>query len=53
MNELEAKRKELRKLEIQFNVAKLETRLLELDDEKEKIREAIEKQKAELITNGG
>lgn len=45
---LEQKRMELRKFELQYNIAKLETRLLELDEEKEKIQTAIRKQKAEL-----
>ena len=37
--DIEEKRKEVRKLELQFNIGKLETRLLELDDEKIKINE--------------
>jgi hypothetical protein len=48
MGELEKKKAELRKLELNFNIAKLETRLLELDEEKIKINEAILKQKDEL-----
>ena len=42
------KKIELRKFELQFNIAKLETRLLEMDEERQKIQDAIEKQKAEL-----
>ena len=45
---LDKKRMELRKFELQFNIARLETRLLEMDEEKEKIAEAISKQKEEL-----
>ena len=52
MDELVEKRKELRSLELQFNIAKLETRILEIDDEKQKIMETIEKQKMELMKNG-
>ena len=48
---LEEKRKELRKFELMFNIAKLETRILELDEEKEKISETINKQKEELQNN--
>jgi hypothetical protein len=45
---LATKKLELRKFELQFNVARLETRLLEMDEEKSKIQESIDAQKAEL-----
>jgi len=45
---LDKQRQKLRKMELQFNIMKLETRTLELDEEKMKIQEAIEKQILEL-----
>jgi len=44
---LEEQRKKLRKMEIDYNILKLETRILELDEEKVKIRESIETLTAE------
>ena len=42
------KRAELRKFELQYNIARLETRLLEMDEERQKIQDTIDKHKAEL-----
>ena len=49
MNEtLLQKKKELELMQIRFNISKLEVRLLELDEEKIKVQESINEQKAKL-----
>lgn len=48
MNALEQKKKELRKFELRYNIMKLETSMLELDEQKQKLQENINKQSEEL-----
>ena len=54
MTELEEKRKQVEIMQFEFNILKLETRLLEIDEEKEKLRENIksQQQKVEALKNG-
>jgi len=42
------KKKALEKMELMFNIQKLEVRLLEIDEEKIKLQENIDKQKEKL-----
>lgn len=51
MSELEEKRKKLRKMELEINIARMETRQLELGEELHKISEAIKSQQ-EKLDNG-
>jgi hypothetical protein len=46
--DLSEQKKKLAKLETEFNIMKLETRLMEMDEEKIKIQESIEKQRQSL-----
>lgn len=49
MNEsLIARKKQLEIMQFEFNIQKLEVRLLELDEEKQKTIEAIEEQKKKV-----
>jgi hypothetical protein len=48
MSELDEKRKNLRRMELEINVARMETRLLELDEERQKIFESIKTQQGKL-----
>lgn len=43
------KKKELEKMQFQFNISKLEVRLLELDEEKLTTEKSIEEQKKKLL----
>jgi len=48
MTTLEEKRKELERMQFSINILKLETRLLEMREEEEKIKDNINVQKQKL-----
>jgi hypothetical protein len=45
---LQEKKKQIEMMQLQFNILKLETRILELDEEKEKIADSINEQTKKL-----
>ena len=45
---LAQEKQELKRMETEFNIKRLEVRLLELDEEKEKVQESIDNLKAKL-----
>jgi len=48
MDELQNKKRKVEIMQLELNVLKLETRLLEMDEEKIKVAENIEEQKLKL-----
>ena len=46
-------RKNLKRKELSYNIAKLELRVMEMDEEKSKIQETIDRQSDELKNLGG